>query len=186
MRRIGRWMLNALTALSLLLCVTAAVFWAITSRTGASITWYGSRARDGLFHGYGVSTVAGEVDFTVEFQNGSFVPDDRLDHFWLARWDWDGRSIEPVWSFAGFTFEHLDSGRDPDPQLNWHGWSSIIVPSWFAVIGTAVLPACWVRRRIRNRVRGRRGFCPRCSYDLTGNVSGVCPECGVKIGRPTA
>jgi hypothetical protein len=23
--------------------------------------------------------------------------------------------------------------------------------------------------------------CPRCSYDLTGNVSGVCPECGERI-----
>ncbi len=28
-----------------------------------------------------------------------------------------------------------------------------------------------------------RGFCP-CGYDLTGNVSGVCPECGTKIQRP--
>lgn len=26
--------------------------------------------------------------------------------------------------------------------------------------------------------RERTGFCARCGYDLTGNVSGVCPECG--------
>ena len=26
--------------------------------------------------------------------------------------------------------------------------------------------------------------CPRCSYDLTGNVSGICPECGTPIARP--
>jgi len=25
------------------------------------------------------------------------------------------------------------------------------------------------------------GHCQRCGYDLTGNVSGVCPECGAKI-----
>lgn len=25
------------------------------------------------------------------------------------------------------------------------------------------------------------GFCGRCGYDLTGNVSGVCPECGWKL-----
>jgi hypothetical protein len=30
-------------------------------------------------------------------------------------------------------------------------------------------------RRYRRRVAGR---CVRCGYDLTGNVSGVCPECG--------
>ncbi len=25
------------------------------------------------------------------------------------------------------------------------------------------------------------GFCGRCGYDLTGNISGVCPECGWKL-----
>jgi hypothetical protein len=25
------------------------------------------------------------------------------------------------------------------------------------------------------------GFCGRCGYDLTGNTSGVCPECGWKL-----
>ena len=25
------------------------------------------------------------------------------------------------------------------------------------------------------------GFCSRCGYNLTGNVSGVCPECGWKL-----
>jgi len=23
--------------------------------------------------------------------------------------------------------------------------------------------------------------CPKCSYNLTGNVSGICPECGTKF-----
>jgi len=27
------------------------------------------------------------------------------------------------------------------------------------------------------------GRCRRCGYDLTGNVSGVCPECGVEVAR---
>ncbi len=26
------------------------------------------------------------------------------------------------------------------------------------------------------------GHCRQCGYNLTGNVSGVCPECGTKIG----
>jgi uncharacterized paraquat-inducible protein A len=33
----------------------------------------------------------------------------------------------------------------------------------------------WLRRR---DVLKSRGLCPACAYDLTGNVSGVCPECG--------
>jgi hypothetical protein len=28
----------------------------------------------------------------------------------------------------------------------------------------------------------RPGFCLSCGYDLTGNVSGTCPECGGKVG----
>ena len=32
------------------------------------------------------------------------------------------------------------------------------------------------RYRIRRRITC--GLCPACGYDLTGNVSGVCPECG--------
>ena len=37
---------------------------------------------------------------------------------------------------------------------------------------TTVRPArLWVGRYAR-------GHCPACGYDLTGNVSGVCPECG--------
>ncbi len=31
------------------------------------------------------------------------------------------------------------------------------------------------------RRRPPRGFCGQCSYNLTGNVSGVCPECGTTI-----
>jgi rubrerythrin len=30
------------------------------------------------------------------------------------------------------------------------------------------------------RERLARGQCGRCGYDLTGNVSGVCPECGTR------
>lgn len=43
-----------------------------------------------------------------------------------------------------------------------------------------------LRRRTRRRsLRSRRlvaGRCTECGYDLTGNVSGTCPECG----EPTA
>jgi Na+-transporting methylmalonyl-CoA/oxaloacetate decarboxylase gamma subunit len=27
----------------------------------------------------------------------------------------------------------------------------------------------------------RDGICDRCNYDLTGNTSNVCPECGLRI-----
>jgi hypothetical protein len=32
------------------------------------------------------------------------------------------------------------------------------------------------------RARRKRGHCVPCGYDLTGNESGACPECGEKVG----
>ena len=34
---------------------------------------------------------------------------------------------------------------------------------------------------LARRRRRRRGLCVQCSYDLTGNESGVCPECRTKV-----
>ena len=39
------------------------------------------------------------------------------------------------------------------------------------------------RHRLRRAQRLDGGHCQSCGYDLTGNVSGVCPECGVRIER---
>ena len=49
---------------------------------------------------------------------------------------------------------------------------------------TACVAACIGWRPLR---RTRRGRCPSCNYDLTGNMSGVCPECGAPHhnSRPT-
>ena len=27
-------------------------------------------------------------------------------------------------------------------------------------------------------------LCPTCQYNLTGNVSGICPECGTEVAQP--
>jgi hypothetical protein len=42
--------------------------------------------------------------------------------------------------------------------------------------------AALARAPARRYRRSRRGLCLNCGYDLRGNVSGVCPECG----RPVA
>lgn len=53
----------------------------------------------------------------------------------------------------------------------------------------AVYPSlAFIRGPVRRYRRRRRGLCARCGYNLTGNVSGVCPECGAKAQskRPDA
>ncbi|HEY8746696.1 MAG TPA: hypothetical protein VIM11_01900 [Tepidisphaeraceae bacterium] len=45
----------------------------------------------------------------------------------------------------------------------------------------AILPTIYVLLLWRGRRREWVGLCPICAYDLTGNTSGVCPECGTTI-----
>jgi hypothetical protein len=58
--------------------------------------------------------------------------------------------------------------------------TEVAVPWWMVCAAAAPLPLWRVltmRRRTRRR-RRERGLCAGCGYDLRGNVSGVCPECG--------
>ncbi len=47
-----------------------------------------------------------------------------------------------------------------------------------ALLGAVVNVGVLARLR-----RPRRGHCTACGYDLSGLVSGVCPECGTAVGR---
>lgn len=51
--------------------------------------------------------------------------------------------------------------------------------SWWLLTGLlAVLPALVARKWLQKRSRLLQGLCTCCGYNLAGNVSGVCPECG--------
>jgi hypothetical protein len=77
-------------------------------------------------------------------------------------------------------------------RLLEHGWvfhevEEHVLPWRLVAAATSVPPLAWLisvgcamlipaRRRYR-------GCCASCGYNLTGNTSGVCPECGTSIGR---
>jgi len=51
----------------------------------------------------------------------------------------------------------------------------IVVPAVLAImLGWFLID----RPNALRRQRLKRGLCGKCGYDLRGNVSGVCPECG--------
>ena len=57
----------------------------------------------------------------------------------------------------------------------------IVFPGWLPPIVLGLLPAWWfprLRRARRARRRLAAGLCVQCAYDLRGNPTGVCPECG--------
>ena len=113
-----------------------------------------------------------------------------------------------VTAYAGH-FQYLSTdlpwAERPDPDSYAMGWSvrgydgfgtlwwpwytsaarywTIHLPLWipasiFALLfplASVPLYRLWHRRR--------NGLCLRCGYNLEGNVSGVCPECGEAIGQ---
>jgi hypothetical protein len=54
----------------------------------------------------------------------------------------------------------------------------LLIPFWLLFLGAAVptLFAFFYDRRSRAKIP-----CPPCGYDLTSNVTGICPECGTPI-----
>jgi hypothetical protein len=55
------------------------------------------------------------------------------------------------------------------------------MPYWFIEFVLVLLPLMWALRWYKERHRHKPGFCSTCGYNLTGNVSGICPECGTPI-----
>jgi len=76
-------------------------------------------------------------------------------------------STEPFW----------DYGIVQDSPLSW-----VAIPIWGPIILAAV-PTIWLWSMARKRTPP--GHCLGCGYNLTGNVSGVCPECGTPIPAET-
>ena len=57
----------------------------------------------------------------------------------------------------------------------------LTLPYWMAITFLVAYPTiAFVRGPLRRWRRRRKGFCLKCGYNLTGNVSGVCSECGTK------
>lgn len=91
---------------------------------------------------------------------------------------WDKRGYGPRLSFGG--------PQEP-PNLGLHarvlvgrapGRLHLIIPFWiYTLPSIVVLIAIGVYARMSKR-RASSPLCHRCGYDLTGNVSGRCPECG--------
>ena len=62
----------------------------------------------------------------------------------------------------------------------------VSVPYWFLVALTALLPLRWLGFFLHGRSKPRAGYCAACGYNLTGNTTGVCPECGSTVAGAQA
>ena len=93
-------------------------------------------------------------------------------------------AIAHMWS-PGFAVERIPLSPAYDPRWpHWRSWNSwavslpIIIFPIYALFLAVAIPTLLVCRFWSKPVKSG---CCRCGYDLTGNTSGVCPECGVEV-----
>jgi predicted RNA-binding Zn-ribbon protein involved in translation (DUF1610 family) len=86
-------------------------------------------------------------------------------------------SVTSLATKLGFGFRHDNFTQGNNLSNAWY----VSIPVWLITTTAAILPICFFRRR--SAVRRTVAFkpCASCGYNLTGNTSGVCPECGTKI-----
>ena len=160
-------MLNVAAALSLLLCVAAALLWwrsyvrqdLLMIRPGASLTTYH------LFQ------ARGNLAVTVTHQNDYELAPHRARH---------GSTRQPIDLYA---YWRSQRGHRSFAGFAISGWG-VMVPHWSLVLVTAALPARAVMRARRRRRAAREGAnpCPSCGYDLRATPD-RCPECGTAVGN---
>jgi hypothetical protein len=82
--------------------------------------------------------------------------------------------------FGAYEYTYT-AGRQNAAQHERHRY--IESPLWFPFVLLSVYPIIRFMRSLRGDVRTEKGLCHKCGYDLTGNVTGVCSECGTRIRR---
>ncbi len=125
--------------------------------------------------------------FSVYYRGNSFLTTAYGGHFQYLHTDqpWaertDGENYRMGWQVMGY--HGFGTLWWPWFTLDPTYWT-VHIPLWMpTVVFVFLFPYVYLPLH-RMRKRRRKGLCLKCGYDLTGNVSGVCPECGTEIKRP--
>jgi len=148
------------------LCVLLCALWLASGWWQIGVLRIGTEGPS-LTLGYlGAGTEAGSI-FVCNFSTP-----DQLDHPWLHWHFYCSRRVTP-------TPPHTYGAPIAPPAWTWRfsGTSGRYqFPLWlpFLLIGLPTGYLFWSDHRRRMRA----GCCEKCGYDLTGNTTGRCPECG--------
>jgi hypothetical protein len=188
-----------MAALSLVLCVTAAILWGRSyskwdsfdygtansaSRTLSLRHLASANGMIGLHNSrweFAQSGAAEQVE--MQWHTGGFSghsqPPPTINLIWIYEDKFD------FWDSSGVAFKHEPSYQT---SLNY-GWHSSIVgrvtvshwmlcvPYWVFVLVTTVLPLTAARSYLLRWRQSRNGLCAVCGYDLRATPD-HCPECG--------
>jgi hypothetical protein len=105
---------------------------------------------------------------------------------YIAKWQRPNYGWEFYWGSwraptlrdrLGLTLPRIFRWMSRSEQQGSVGGRGVALPLWLPLLISAPAAFLWYR----DRRRPPPGHCQRCGYDLTGNVSGRCSECGEKV-----
>ena len=178
-----RYIFNTLTVVSLVLMVATVGLWVALPQPPTMIyknrKFLGEERRIAFVdHALGVNIEGNLVGKFVlprfRFHTGHGRRDKPIPAAVLAEW----RAFKPTVIHADkklLGFRYHSSTADGVKA------TYILLPHYLFILLAAISPTVWLFKWNKRRKLGPNA-CPSCGYDLTGNVSGVCPECGKSIG----
>ena len=123
--------------------------------------------------GVGMCVVIGTM-FVVSIQKSSIPLGRFRTHLFSGYFAYEPLRIHMhVHSSLGTSIEYVL----PVPQVFTVGGDTVVLLPlfpWFVILAVLTGVLFWREHRLRMLP----GHCQKCGYDLTGNVSGKCPECG--------
>jgi hypothetical protein len=171
---VKRTLFTFASLLSLLMCLATVVLWVRSHYVRDDVFWVNSEM------GLGVSCGLGHL----YFWQASTLPPTPPHSF---PWEFHHEVKRPARSVLSLlpTMRHvsvggvaLQWGRGPESDWGYYH-HELFAPAWLVFVTSVFLPSRWAW--IRWQFRNRECRCPTCSYNLTGNTSGVCPECGTPV-----
>lgn len=173
-RRNLRWLLSALTLLSLLLAVIVVALWVRSywandwwnKSANAGISASSNKGRVSLVYWWPLPAYRTTITSSIRTDMGDLFPSRTQE------WALPGIGLQQTWFAAG-----------PTPAAPFYkGFVVLWLGHWLLALLFAILPTIWLFTVIRRRSRPAAGCCTRCSYDLRGSeASAACPECGEPI-----
>jgi hypothetical protein len=195
-----RRLFTLLSALSLLLFMGTCALWFRSMGTMDIVGRGTADRRDNTVHIMMVTSSRGIVTFQPIHQTFADAPSLAIRMATVNSWPanlWQRRPARPqslgggLMNHLGFRYRRFDNGPRPFPArasmpkaaaaMYTETMRMITVPYWLPSLLWAALPAWWGIARNRRARRTGEGCCTTCGYNLTGNVSGACPECGTKV-----
>jgi hypothetical protein len=183
---VKRRLFNVATAVSLLLSITTLVLWERGSRLPVRYWRQTYQPQSAVYGQYAVDNLNGVMAvlyFRAKITDPSAIA---ICEQAAPRYRWSTLKWVPLTqpthrleNFGIYCQAHRATGLNyGDPQAMYYYFGA---PHWLIALLLAILPAIWTVRKATRLRRAIRNCCTACGYNLRGNTSGICPECGAPV-----